>query len=65
MTNNKKLMILLRGIIKENPVLILILGTCPTLATTTSVISADKSAFSALFFCETSSVANINCPLFA
>jgi electron transport complex protein RnfE len=33
-------MILLRGIIMENPVLILILGTCPTLATTTSVISA-------------------------
>jgi len=40
MSNNKKLMILLRGIIAENPVLILILGTCPTLATTTSVISA-------------------------
>ena len=40
MTNNKKLMILLRGIIMENPVLILILGTCPTLATSTSVISA-------------------------
>ena len=40
MTNNKKLAILLRGIIAENPVLILILGTCPTLATTTSVISA-------------------------
>ena len=40
MTNNKKLMILLRGIIEENPVLILILGTCPTLATTNSVISA-------------------------
>ncbi len=40
MTNNKKLMILLRGIIAENPVLILILGTCPTLATSTSVISA-------------------------
>ena len=40
MTNNKKLMILLRGIIMENPVLILILGTCPTLATTTSVASA-------------------------
>ena len=38
--NNKKLAILLRGIIKENPVLILILGTCPTLATTTSVLSA-------------------------
>ena len=40
MTNNKKLMILLRGIIMDNPVLILILGTCPTLATTTSVIAA-------------------------
>ena len=40
MSSNKKLMILLRGIIAENPVLILILGTCPTLATSTSVISA-------------------------
>ena len=40
MSSNKRLMILLRGIIMENPVLILILGTCPTLATTTSVISA-------------------------
>ena len=37
---NNKLMILLRGIIMENPVLILILGTCPTLAQSTSVISA-------------------------
>ena len=33
-------MILLRGIVTENPVLILILGTCPTLAMTTNVISA-------------------------
>ena len=40
MTKNNKLMIILRGIIMENPVLILVLGTCPTLATTTSVISA-------------------------
>ena len=40
MTNNKKLSILLKGIILENPVLILVLGTCPTLAVTTSVISA-------------------------
>ncbi len=35
-----KLAILLRGIITENPVLILVLGTCPTLATTSNVISA-------------------------
>jgi electron transport complex protein RnfE len=40
MTNSKKLMILLRGIIKENPVLILILGTCPTLATSKSIFQA-------------------------
>ncbi|HOY91497.1 MAG TPA: Rnf-Nqr domain containing protein, partial [Bacteroidales bacterium] len=25
-----------KGILKENPVLVLVLGTCPTLATTTS-----------------------------
>ena len=40
MTKDNKFMIVLRGIIMENPILILILGTCPTLATTTSVISA-------------------------
>ena len=38
--SDRKLWIILRGIIEENPVLILILGTCPTLATTTSVVSA-------------------------
>ena len=37
---NNKLSILLRGIILENPVLVLVLGTCPTLAQTTSVIGA-------------------------
>ncbi len=37
---NKKLGIILRGIITENPVLILVLGTCPTLATSMNVISA-------------------------
>ena len=37
---NNKLAILLKGIIEENPVLILVLGTCPTLATTGNVISA-------------------------
>lgn len=30
----------LKGIIKENPVLVLVLGTCPTLAVTTSVMNA-------------------------
>ena len=32
-----KLTILTKGLIKENPVLVLLLGTCPTLATTTMV----------------------------
>lgn len=38
--SNKKLLIVLRGIITENPVLILVLGTCPTLAVTSSLKSA-------------------------
>ena len=37
---NNKLSILLRGLIAENPVLVLVLGTCPTLAQTGSVINA-------------------------
>ena len=37
---NNKLAIILKGLIKENPVLVLILGTCPTLAVSTSVIAA-------------------------
>lgn len=34
-----KLGIITKGIIKENPVLVLMLGTCPTLATTSSAIN--------------------------
>lgn len=34
-----KLAIVTKGIIKENPILVLILGTCPTLGTTTSAIN--------------------------
>jgi electron transport complex protein RnfE len=37
---NKKLSVFLKGIIAENPVLVLVLGTCPTLAQTNSVIAA-------------------------
>ena len=35
----KGLGILLNGIIKENPVLVLVLGTCPTLAVTTMAVN--------------------------
>ena len=37
---NNKLAVFLKGLIAENPVLVLILGTCPTLAQTGSVINA-------------------------
>ncbi len=40
MNSNKKLAIFLRGLIAENPVLVLVLGTCPTLAVSTGIISA-------------------------
>lgn len=37
--NEKNLTVLKNGIIKENPVLRLVLGTCPTLAVTTSALN--------------------------
>ena len=40
MSSNKKLWIFLKGLIAENPVLVLVLGTCPTLAVSTGIISA-------------------------
>ena len=48
MKNNGNMSILLRGILKENPVLVLVLGTCPTLATTTSVAGAFGMGIAAL-----------------
>ncbi len=46
MSNN--LSTLWKGILKENPVLVLILGTCPTLATTTTVGGAFGMGVAAL-----------------
>ena len=40
MNKNSNLSVLTNGILKENPVFVLILGTCPTLATTTNVFGA-------------------------
>ena len=40
MNKNSKLWIVLKGIIAENPVLVLVLGTCPVLAVSTSIVSA-------------------------
>ena len=54
---NNKLMILLRGIIRENPVLILVLGTCPTLATSTSMFQALSMGLAATIVLVCSNVA--------
>ena len=48
MNKKSSLSVLFNGIIKENPVLVLILGTCPTLATTTTVTGAFGMGLAAL-----------------
>ena len=48
MKKDSNLSILTKGIFKENPVFILILGTCPTLATTTNVTGAFGMGIAAL-----------------
>ncbi len=46
---SQKMKILLNGIIKENPVLVLVLGTCPTLATSTSMKNGLAMGIAATF----------------
>jgi len=46
---NKRLSNLTRGIIKENPVLVLVLGTCPTLAVSTQASNAIGMGLAATF----------------
>lgn len=53
----KRLQILVNGIIKENPVLVLVLGTCPTLATSTSVLNGLGMGVAATFVLLGSNVA--------
>lgn len=47
-SKNNNFKTLLNGIIKENPVLVLLLGTCPTLAVTTSAINGLGMGVSAM-----------------
>ena len=47
MEKKNKLAILANGLVKENPVLVLVLGTCPTLATSTSVVNGFGMGLSA------------------
>ena len=44
-----KIAILTKGIIKENPIFVLLLGMCPTLGTTTSAINGMSMGFATLF----------------
>ena len=48
MSKKNSLSVFTNGILKENPVLVLILGTCPTLATTTTVTGALGMGLAAL-----------------
>ena len=52
-----KLKILTDGLVKENPVLRLVLGTCPTLALTTAVSNAFGMGFAATFVLICSNIA--------
>ncbi|MGI5847747.1 MAG: RnfABCDGE type electron transport complex subunit E [Candidatus Cryptobacteroides sp.] len=44
-----KLQLFTKGIVKENPTFVLLLGLCPTLATTTSVINGMSMGLATLF----------------
>lgn len=48
MNKNSNMSVFLKGILLENPVFVLVLGTCPTLATTTSVIGAFSMGIAAM-----------------
>ena len=44
-----KLSLISRGILKENPTFVLVLGMCPTLATTTSAINGMEMGLATMF----------------
>ncbi len=53
----KNLKILLNGLIKENPTFVLLLGMCPTLATTTSAVNGLSMGLATMFVLVCSNVA--------
>ena len=46
---NKNFKVLVNGIIKENPIFVLLLGMCPTLATTSSAINGMSMGLATMF----------------
>ncbi|MBQ8604688.1 MAG: electron transport complex subunit E [Oscillospiraceae bacterium] len=57
MAKNNKLELVTKGLIKENPVLRLVLGTCPTLATSTMAINGLGMGVAATFVLVCSNIA--------
>ena len=53
----KNLKILLNGLLKENPTFVLLLGMCPTLATTTSAVNGLSMGLATTFVLICSNVA--------
>ena len=48
MKKDSNISVLFKGLLLENPVFVLVLGTCPTLATTQTVIGALAMGFAAM-----------------
>lgn len=46
---NKNLKVLVNGIIRENPIFVLLLGMCPTLATTSSAVNGMSMGLATMF----------------
>jgi len=46
---NKNIQVVVNGIIKENPIFVLLLGMCPTLATTSSAINGMSMGLATMF----------------
>lgn len=46
---NKNLNVLINGVIRENPILVLLLGMCPTLATTSSALNGMSMGLATMF----------------
>ena len=46
---NSNLKIIINGIVKENPTFVLLLGMCPTLATTSSAINGMSMGLATMF----------------
>ena len=44
-----KLQLITKGLIKENPTFVLLLGMCPTLATTTSAVNGMSMGLATMF----------------